>query len=75
MPLAVYGLFFASNLGPLGPPVMAVLGIIMAIMWGPHICAMAGKPFTALYDGGNEEPERKPYYSIAHSLANEGQIS
>jgi tetratricopeptide (TPR) repeat protein len=73
LPLAVYGLFFASNLGPLGPPVMAVFGIIMAIMWGPHICAMAAKPFTALYDGGNEEPEQKPYYSIARSLRMKGK--
>ena len=43
-------------------------------MWAPHICAMAAKPFTALYDGGNEEPEQKPYYSIAHSLRMKGKF-
>jgi tetratricopeptide (TPR) repeat protein len=74
LPLAVYGLFFASNLGPLGPPVMAVLGIILAILWGPHICAMAAKPLASLYDGGNEEPELKPYYSIPRSLRMKGKF-
>ena len=73
LPLAVYGLFFASNLGPLGPPVMAVFGIILAILWGPHICALAARPFALLYDGGSEEPELKPYYSIAVARRKQGK--
>src|SRR5208283_58375 len=32
------------------------------------------KPFTALYDGGNEEPELKPYYSIAISKRKRGKF-
>ena len=73
LPLAIYGLFFAGNLGPLGPLAMAVFGIILAILWGPHICALAAKPFATLYDGGNEEPERKPYYSIAIARRKQGK--
>ncbi len=74
LPLVVYGLFFASKLGPLGPPVMAVFGIILAILWGPHICALVAGPLASLYDGGSQEPELKPYYSIARSLRMKGKF-
>jgi tetratricopeptide (TPR) repeat protein len=42
-----------------------VLGLVMTIIWRHSIIDIITKPFASLYDGGNEPPEPKPYYSIA----------
>ena len=46
---------------------VAVSGIILSIMWAPQFGNFLCNPITNLMDGGNEEPEPKPYYSIAIS--------
>src|SRR5215813_12635886 len=33
----------------------AVYGIILGIVWAPSIGALVSKPFTSLYDGGDQE--------------------
>ena len=74
LPLAVGSLIFASRLGPAGPPVMVVSGIVLAVVWAPHIGALAAKPLTAFYDGGDEEPEPKPLYSVAQTRRKQGKF-
>jgi tetratricopeptide (TPR) repeat protein len=50
-----------------GVPLAAVCGLAMAITWRHSIIDMIANPIGSLYDGGNEEVEPKPYYSIALS--------
>lgn len=44
-----------------------ICGITMAITWRHSIIDLIANPIGSLYDGGNEEIEPKPYYSIALS--------
>jgi tetratricopeptide (TPR) repeat protein len=64
-------------LGPVGAPIMPGLavgfGIIISIMWTPHIAAVMSSPITNWYDGGDQEPELKPLYSMAQAYRNRGQ--
>ena len=57
----------AFAMGYLGPIVIAIWGISMSIVWTPHISDFLISPLTNMFDGGNEPPEPKPYYSIALS--------
>ncbi|MEJ0088650.1 MAG: tetratricopeptide repeat protein [Limisphaerales bacterium] len=51
---AIYGLF-----------VSLILGLVMAITWRHSIIDLIANPIGSLYDGGREEVEPKPYYSVA----------
>ena len=46
---------------------IAACGIILSIMWTPHLSDFLISPLTNMFDGGKEPPEPKPYYSIAIS--------
>ncbi|MBW8863848.1 MAG: hypothetical protein JF609_02800 [Verrucomicrobia bacterium] len=48
-------------------------GYILAILWAPSISGVFFSPITNLFDGGNERPEDKPFYSIAHTKRKRGQ--
>ncbi len=47
------------------PIIGLTLGGIGAVLWAPHLAALAAKPFTALFDGGNQEVVPEAVYSIA----------
>ena len=51
-----------------------ICGLAMAITWRHSLIEIILKPFASLYDGGNEEPELKPYYSIAISKRKQGKF-
>src|ERR1043165_5137251 len=53
----------------------AVIGLVMAIIWRHNIAMMIAKPFSSLYDGGNEEDEPKPFYSTARAKRKRGDFS
>jgi TolA-binding protein len=58
--------FFAGlRAGPFAVAFALVAGIIMAVLWTPSITAFFANPIGNLFDGGDEEPEAKPFYSIA----------
>jgi outer membrane protein assembly factor BamD (BamD/ComL family) len=64
------GLFVAAvtmqgQAGLLLPGLCAVYGVTMAILWGRHIGALVARPLTSMFDGGTEEVEPQPLYSIA----------
>ena len=69
--------FAATGMGPsfafAGPITAAIIGVILGILWAPHIGAVMAKPFTGFYDGGDEEPEARPFYSIARAKIKRGK--
>jgi tetratricopeptide (TPR) repeat protein len=52
---------------------VAISGIILGILWAPQFGNFLCNPITNFMDGGNEELEQKPCYSIAHSLRMKGK--
>lgn len=48
-----------------GLVVMLLCGGALAVLWAGTVTDLFAKPFASLYDGGDEPPEPKPYYSIA----------
>jgi len=67
VPLVIFCFILAKLLGPFGPFVLMFLGVVMSIMWTPHISEWLFKPLTSLIDGGDEPPEPKPCYSTARA--------
>lgn len=73
-------LVFATRLGGLGlgaafagPIAAAVFGVVLGILWAPHLGAVLAKPITSFYTGGDAEPELRPFYSIARAKQKRGQ--
>jgi tetratricopeptide (TPR) repeat protein len=56
-----------------GVPATAMCGLVLAIVWGRTIGALASKPLTALYDGGNVPPVPHPFYSVALARQKQGR--
>lgn len=51
----------------------AVIGVVLGILWAPHLGALIAKPFTSFYDGGETEIEERPFYSIARAKQKQGR--
>jgi len=51
---------------------IVICAIIFSILWTPQISGMMFSPLTNLFDGGNEPPEYKPFYSIANTKRKRG---
>src|SRR5262245_36313137 len=47
------------------PFVCVAIGVVMSILWTPHFGELLARPFTSMFDGGNQEIEPQPLYSIA----------
>jgi tetratricopeptide (TPR) repeat protein len=50
----------------------AIFGIVVGILWAPHIGAVIAKPLTSFFDGGAAEVEARPFYSIARAKQKRG---
>ena len=74
VPLVIACFIGAIELSFLGSLVMIILGVAMTVMWTPHIGEWLCKPLTGLYDGSDEPPVPKPYYSVARSLRMKGKF-
>lgn len=64
--------------GPVTPtllPLILVAAACITILWGASIGAIIAKPFTMIYDGGNEEIEPRPFYSIAEAQRKRGNLT
>ncbi len=48
-------------------------GIVLTLLWAPNIGGFVARPFTSAYDGGSEEVEPQPYYSIAEANRKRGK--
>ena len=73
LPFVIVCLFVARYLGPLGPFLIVFMAITMSIMWTSNISELVFSPLTNLFDGGHEEPERRPQYSAIIAKRNRGQ--
>ena len=71
--LVVTCLIAAVKLSFLGPLVLIIPGIVLSILWVPHIGEWLCSPLTNLFDGGSEEPEKKPFYSMAIAKRKQGK--
>ncbi len=69
-PILVKGDYAAAFIGV---PLTAVVGLALTIIWRHNLADLASKPFTALYDGGSEEPIAHPAYSVAQSKQKQGK--
>src|SRR5260221_7259309 len=56
-----------------GVPLTAVCGLVLAIIWRHSISSLVAKPFSSLYDGGDQEVEPRPAYSIAQARQKQGK--
>jgi hypothetical protein len=72
IPFVIFCILFGAQLGPFGPFVIVFMAIVLSIMWTPHISEMLFSPLTNLFDGGQEEMEKKPYYSSVLARRNHG---
>ena len=52
---------------------VAALGVILSIIWTPHVSDFLFSPLTDLFDGGHQPPERRPAYSVALSKLKNNQ--
>jgi len=55
-------------------PLVAVCGLILAIIWTPNITAFLARPFGNLIDGGDDEADPEPLYSIAIAKRKSGKL-
>jgi tetratricopeptide (TPR) repeat protein len=56
-----------------GIPATATCGLALAIIWRTTIAGWIAKPFSSLYDGGDEEPEPRPAYSVSQARQKQGR--
>lgn len=73
LPIGIGCIWFAHALGPFGPFLIVFMAVILSVMWTPHVGEWLASPLTGIFDGGNEPPERKPFYSIAMTKRNRGK--
>lgn len=73
--LPLFGVIAVSILwlGVLGPFVIVLCAVILSWMWTPHLGAALASPLTNLYDGGSEEVDPRPFYSIARARQKQGR--
>ncbi len=48
-------------------------GLVLFLTWHREVGGFITKPLTSLFDGGNLEPEPRPFYSIAQAKQKKGQ--
>ena len=60
--------------GVVVPFACVAAGIILSVIWAPHLGAILAKPLSSLYDGGDLEPEPEPLYSIALGKRKRGRF-
>lgn len=54
------------------PGIAAMFGVVLGILWAPHLGASLAKVFTGFYDGGSQEVEERPFYAIARAKQKRG---
>jgi tetratricopeptide (TPR) repeat protein len=68
-PMAAKGGFSALFALLMSLPIFIVLGLI----WAPNLADWVAKPLSGLYDGGDEEVEARPVYSMAEAMIRQGR--
>jgi TolA-binding protein len=55
-------------------PFVAVCGVLLALIWTSNITAFLARPFGNLIDGGDDEADPEPLYSIAIAKRKSGKF-
>jgi tetratricopeptide (TPR) repeat protein len=58
-----------------GLGLMMTAALFLNILWRHSVLDFLTKPLTGLFDGGDEKPEHKPFYSIAQTQRKKGNYS
>lgn len=56
------------------PGLCVLLGVVLTALWAPHIGEWFARPFTSLFDGGDEQIEPQPLYSTAINKMRKGEF-
>jgi outer membrane protein assembly factor BamD (BamD/ComL family) len=54
-------------LGAFSPMFAAACGVLLGVVWAPHLGALLARPLTSMYDGGDVQVEERPLYSMAEA--------
>lgn len=73
VPLLAVAFFSVKWFGPYGPFIIAGCGVMLSILWTPNLASWLIKPLTSAIDGGDDEVEPAPFYSIARAHRNKGK--
>ncbi len=65
IPFIIGCILLAHKMGPFGPFLIVFMAVVLSFMWTPHIGEWIASPITNLFDGGDERPDKKPFYSAA----------
>ena len=65
----------ATRLSPLSVLVLAAIGVFLSLLWTPNIVDTLFRPLWDAWTGGDEEPEQRPFYSIAQAKRKRGQYT
>jgi len=71
--LAAVSLWGASKLSIFGPFLIVLLGVVLSLVWTPHLAEWFSQPITGLFAGADEEPDARPLYSTAYAKRKRGQ--
>lgn len=50
-------------------------GLVLAIIWGPYLIELFGKPLTSIFDGGDTPPEKEPLTSMVEARRKQGRYA
>ncbi|MBM3835899.1 MAG: tetratricopeptide repeat protein [Verrucomicrobia bacterium] len=54
------------------PIAVAVCGVGLGVIWAPNIATLLASPLTSAIDGGSQEIDPRPFYSIAEAKRKRG---
>lgn len=67
IPFVIFCILLGGRMGPYGPILIVFMAVVLSFMWTQHISELLASPITNLFDGGHEQPDKKPLYSTAIS--------
>lgn len=71
--LVAGGIFVLRRLPVLAWPVAVLIpSVILGLMWAPSFGAIVARPLMGIFDGGSQEVEPQPFYSIAETKRRKG---
>jgi hypothetical protein len=70
------GGFLGSSLAAIiGVGMVAVGGLVLAMIWGPYLTDIAGQAVGRIFDGGRTEAEREPMFSMVEARRKQGRYA
>ncbi|MGZ5565941.1 MAG: tetratricopeptide repeat protein [Limisphaerales bacterium] len=67
-----FGFPFSIKFGPFAPLILLLFAVPAGLIWAPHVGEFLASPLTNLFDGGREEVDPTPLYSIAEGKRQRG---